>query len=263
MARSRFACVAGLVLALSLGARPVIAPSPPPVPPRIQTASRHPMKYLVSLPGGWTPDRTWPVVCVITDATRQFRATRDAFARADGADQAVIVVPLTLGSGGQAQGVKQAYPYDAAAWARAGKDGNCAFDDDGIAAVLVDVRAKYHTEARATLTGLEAAGHVLFAQAFRHPERWRAVYAVTPNFQGRCLDDNAFSADPSRARLPIVILHGARDPLWTRFAGQGEAAHQAARAHGFANWQDRAIPGRGHEFLPDVVFASMRADTLR
>src|SRR5512140_1420177 len=175
---------AALVLALALAGFGALSPAGGPaaasqVPgPELRTATTHPMKYWVALPVGWAPERTWRVLVVITDATRQFEATARAFAAARGADPVVIVVPATLTSGGTAQRVKEAYPYDATAWARAGKDGNCAFDDDGIAAVLADVRARWHTDPRAALTGLEAAGHVVLAQAFRHPERWSAVYAV-------------------------------------------------------------------------------------
>ena len=238
---------------------------PDATPLALATASTHPMKYWLSAPQGPAPAGGWPVLVVITDATRQFQATAEAFAAARHADKVAIVVPATLGSGGQAQRVRQAFPYDSTAWARAEKDGNCAFDDDGIGAVLADVRRTAHTAERATLTGLEAAGHVIFAEAFRHPERWRAVYAVTPNYRERCLDGVEFSRDPSRESLPIVILHGERDTVWTTYfiAGQAEAAHAAARVRGFGNWRDRAIPARGHEFMPDVVFEAMRADTVR
>jgi hypothetical protein len=236
------------------------ATSPAPRPATSRPAGAHPMRYWVAPPPHWSANRTWPVVVVITDATREFVRALDEFARAPGGDSVVVVVPATLGSGGTAQNVKQAYPYDAAAWARAAKDGNCAFDDDGIAAVLADVRRQWHTEDRATLTGLEAAGHVIFMQAFVHPERWRAVYAVAPNWQGRCVDEAAWSRDPGRAALELVVLHGERDTLWARFtASQGDAALAAARAHGFAKASDRAVPGRGHEFMPDVVLAAMRA----
>ncbi len=260
------AALAALALAATCPTTvPAAAGQPGATPLELKTASTHPMKYWVSAPQGPAPAGGWPVLVVITDATRQFQATAEAFVAARHADQVAIVVPVTLGSGGQAQRVREVFPYDSTAWARAEKDGNCAFDDDGVGAVLADVRRSAHTAERATLTGLEAAGHVIFAQAFRHPERWRAVYAVAPNYRERCLDGVEFSRDPSRASLPIVILHGERDTVWTTYfiAGQAEAAHAAARVRGFGNWRDRAIPARGHEFMPEVVFEAMRADTLR
>lgn len=212
-----------LALALVLAAAPAVTQATPKPAPRIElrTAAGHPMKYWLGRPAGMRPGERLPILVVITDARREFEAAASAFLAAEdslvgkAAARYLIVVPATLTSGGTAQSVQQAYPYDAAAWARAAKDGNCTFDDEGLAAVLADVRRTAPADTgRACLTGLEAAGHVVFAQAFRHPERWRAVIVVAPNWQGRCMDASAWSTGASRARLPILIVHGDRDSLW-------------------------------------------------
>jgi poly(3-hydroxybutyrate) depolymerase len=262
-----------LALALVLAAAtPAAAPAAPKPAPRIElrTAAGHPMKYWLGRPAGTTPGQRLPILVVITDARREFAAAAGEFLAAEdaiaGGPRFLVVVPATLNSGGTAQNVKQAYPYDAAAWARAARYGNCAFDDDGIAAVLADVRRTAPADTgRACLTGLEAAGHVVFAQAFRHPERWRAVIAVAPNWQGRCMDAAAWSADASRARLPILIVHGDRDSLWASspLPAQAAQAASAARAHGFLGVEDRAIPARGHDFLPDAVLALLPGPRVR
>jgi poly(3-hydroxybutyrate) depolymerase len=257
-----------LALALSLSAAPGPSRAAHPAPRiELRTAAGHPMKYWLGQPAGLGPGERLPILVVITDARRAFEATASAYVAAQAAHpRFLVVVPATLGSGGTAQNVKQAYPYDDAAWARAAKDGNCAFDDDGLAAVLADVRKTAPADqGRAYLAGLEAAGHVIFAQAFRHPERWRAVIAVAPNWAGRCMDDAAWSADSSRVRLPILVLHGERDSLWAAspLPGQAAQAEAAARAHGFRGVEDRAIPAQGHEFPPGVVLSLLPGANLR
>jgi len=265
---ARPAGAATLALALAL-AMPAFA-GPAAGEPRIElrTAAAYPMKYWLGRPVNLRPEERLPVLVVITDARREFEAAARAFLAAEDAlpagPRVLVVVPVTLTSGGTAQRVKDAFPYDAATWARAGRDGNCTFDDAGIAAVLADVRRVARADDRAYLTGLEAAGHTIFAQAFRHPERWRMVLPVTPNYQARCMDDSAWSADTSRARLPIVVLHGEADSVWAGgMLNQGKQADDAAHAHGFRRFQDRAIPARGHDFLPDAVLALLREAPVR
>ncbi len=65
-----FLILFGALLATVFGLG-VQAESPPPIATnhpneiptdsQIQTATTHPMKYLVALPKGWSPDRKWPV----------------------------------------------------------------------------------------------------------------------------------------------------------------------------------------------------------
>lgn len=49
-----------------------------------RTATVHPIHYFVSLPSGWSSQRTWPVIVVIADAEREFRKTAESFADARG-----------------------------------------------------------------------------------------------------------------------------------------------------------------------------------
>jgi len=262
-----------LALALVLAAVPAAPQATPKAAPRIElrTAAGHPMKYWLGLPASLRPGDRLPLLVVITDARREFESTARAYLAAEDSvpghsGKFLIVVPVTLTSGGTAQNVRQAYPYDAAAWARAAKDGNCAFDDDGLAAVLADVRRAAPTDTvLPDLTGLEAAGHVVLAQAFRHPERWRAVIAIAPNWQDRCMDASAWSTDGARARLRVLLLHGGHDSLWSSSPMPTQAAQAAteARAHGFLAVEPHVIPMQGHEFPPRVVLTFFAGGALR
>src|SRR5262245_51190666 len=74
---------------------------PPVNAPQLKTASTHPMKYYVSLPSGWTKDRTWPVVVTVAGKGWLDNAVMYAQVR-DGLRQPFIVVtPEVLANGGR------------------------------------------------------------------------------------------------------------------------------------------------------------------
>ncbi|TAK16102.1 MAG: hypothetical protein EPO35_05995 [Acidobacteria bacterium] len=227
-------------------------------PAEKRTPPNHPIHYLVSTPQGWTPDRVWPVLVVITDAERQFEATADVFEQARGSRPFVIVTPLVLGGGGTAQQHLTDFDYGTAAWDRAAKDGNCRFDDDGLTAVLADVRARYHTEDKAFITGWEAGGHVVLSQALNHPERYRGAVVVTPNYLGRCVTEPPAAHDASAMRLPIRDLVGTLDTLAQGpIGGQWRTFENLARSRGFTDLQLMSLPGRGHGALAADVFETL------
>ena len=119
--------------------------------------------------------------------------------------------------------------------------GNCRFDEDGLTAVLDDVRKHYAGENRAFLTGWEAGGHVVWAQVFHHPEHWRAVAIVSPNFQARCMDDGLVSSDTARRTLPVTVFHGDSGDYWVPGLYAGGRARARARARAAAGRQAAAV----------------------
>ncbi len=250
--------VAVLIVAAGVASAPAVA-QVPAVRIEARTASGHPMHYLVALPAGWDAAREWPAVIVIPDAYRHFEEATREFAAARGALPFVIVTPLVLGGGGSAQQHLGDFDYAPEVWARIAADGNCKFDEDGMTAVLADVRRRYHTEDRVFLTGWEAGGHVVLAQLLNHPERLRAVAVATPNFAGRCVGD---SAPPSAARtlsLPVRMFHGSLDALGagpgTPLGSQWDRFSAVARSRGFTDLADSVAPNRPHGSLSAEVMA--------
>lgn len=222
-----------------------------------QKISNRAMHYFVSLPDGWSPERGWPVLVVITDAYREFQSTARAFAQARGARPFIIVVPLVLSGGAPARAHANDFDYSAGDWSMAAREGNCRFDERGITAMLADVRARYHAEPRMFIAGWEAGGHVVPSQLFNHPERLRGVVAVTPNFQSRCVDRHATAAGAA-APIPIRGFHGSDDTAWGSadrpwLVDQWQRADSLARARGFANVKDTVIQGEGHGAMPSAI----------
>ena len=242
--------VATLLIAAPL-ARAGGPASAPANAPELRALANHPMRYLISRPKGWTPGTAWPVVVVIDAAAREFRGNLEQFVQARGERPFILVAPFVVTGGGANYRASDAYPYSEADFAAIEKMGPFAFDESGLRAVIDDVAAKDGGVARPFLTGWEAGGHTVWALAFRHPEWWQGVIPVSPNYQGRWVDDASFSKDPARARLPIQVLFlsepvGGAPGNLPAFRAQTDAAIAAGRAHGFTRIERVEIQGRPH-----------------
>jgi dienelactone hydrolase len=229
-------------------------------------ATSHPMRYHLALPSGWSAKTEWPVLVVIPDASREFQANLQQFVTARGARPYILVAPEVLSCGGAGSRTPDHYSYSRAEWDSLQGADDFAFEDAGLQAVMADVRKNWRGEPKAFLTGWEAGGHTVWAQAFRHPERWRGVAPVTPNYQRRGLDPGSFSRAPERAALPIQpFLCGAPTGDGVRAAPnavqQTAVAEGDGREHGFLPRPIRVVPNRDHGPLPEAVMAW--CDSLR
>jgi hypothetical protein len=239
--------IAGAVV-LAAAARPLPAQAASSIEHR--TAAAHPMQYLVSRPAGWTAGSQWPVVVIVESADRRFEQTMRAFVAARGSRPFILVTPYVLTAGGTAQQHAAEFPYDSAAWSRALRDGNCGFDDRGLAAVVADVQRLDHGEPRYFIAALEAGGHVAWAEVLHHPERIRGAALQIPNYIGRCVDGTAISSHPSRAALPVTLLRTAgAHPLYD----QWQRARTLAAAHGYHGLTEKPVQGRDDAWRPDLI----------
>lgn len=226
------------------------------VEPELRTASTHPMKYYLSLPDGWTKDKSWPVVVVIPDAQRQFAANLAAFEKARGRMPFILVAPHVVTSGGSNYRLTNSYRYTEADWKKVRLAGDYPFDENGIAAIASDVQRLYHGEEKFFLTGWEAGGHTVWALTFRHPEWLRGVAPVSTNYLGRWLDESGFSQSASRRDLPIRILFcekSAAPQGWEHFSSQTNKAIDVAQSHGFRQPTLMQIRSRPHGPMAEEV----------
>lgn len=243
---------------LLLGA--VAFPAPAATSVVLRTAATHPMKYHLSLPEGWVEGERRPVVVVVPDASRDFEATLAAFVKARGALPYILVAPHVVTSGGSNYRLSDTYRYSDADWKRVTADGDWRFDDEGITAVLADVREHFGGGEKFFLTGWEAGGHTVWAYTFRHPERLRASAPVSPNWRGRWMASADWSASPARGTLPVKVLFCDRSKTehpegWDAWSGQTKEAMDLAAAHGFGNVSLVSLPGRPHGPLAEDVIA--------
>jgi poly(3-hydroxybutyrate) depolymerase len=249
-----------LLLLAFLACGSTIDAAPPPTDrvPELKAAVGHPMQYYVVRPEGWTREHKWPIVVALEAAEKEFKLNAERFARAAGKGPFVIVTPITVTNGNAGHRDPQVYPYSSATWDRIDKDGICAFDEDGLAQVLKDVREAYNGEDLVYLTGFEAGTHLLWATVFHRPEILAAAAPVAGNYRGRCMDEKSFSTHASREKLPVRGFAGDGDkdfgPAAAIFA-QWKDARAAAESHGYRNVSESIVAGKGHVPLPGEVLA--------
>jgi len=254
--------------ALSLLCLPVHSRAAPEITPgglsRL-TATGHPMQYWISLPAGWHPGGSWPVVVALEAAEKEYQANAERFVAARGARPFIIVVPYIVTNGNQGLRDPQIFPYTPETWDYIDTITGCRFDNEGLARVLADVQRLYQGRDRCYLTGFEAGTHLLWAYTFQHPEQLAAVAPVAGNYRGRCVTTDLFSSQAVRASLPIRGFTGALDrdfAVGGRVYGQYLEAKAVAREHGFLTLSDEVVPGKDHVPLPAEVlawFASLEA----
>ena len=204
----------------------------------LKTAASHPIQYYVSLPKGWSGERTWPAVMIIEAAEREFLKTLNVFEKARGDRPFILVTPLVTTNGGANYRQAETYHYSEETWAKV-QENRCGFDLDGITAVAADVRKLYHGDSRYFLTGWEAGGHTVWALLFDASGRGAGGGARGHELRskvhgGRFLELAArvnlpvkvFQVDTERDKAPAV---GSAPPL----------VHQIRRERGLGAAADR------------------------
>jgi hypothetical protein len=242
-----------LLAALGLAASTALAGGPSI---EHRTSAAHPLQYDLSRPRGWKPGGRYPVVVVVPDARREFKANLQAFVAARGDGPWLLVAPYVLTSGG-ASFPREHFPYDARAWARADAGTPFAFDEAGVAAMLAEVRERDGGLPGAFLTGWEAGGHTVWALAFNHPGWWRAVAPVSSNYQGRWLAAAPPAGEP---RPPLKLffcdhLSGDEERGRQFWLTQSNQAVEEAVARGFVRPALEVPPGSAHGPLAEAVLA--------
>jgi len=224
----------------------------------LQTASGHPMQYYVSLPNGWTKEKTWPVIMVIESADKEYRENALRFVRARKKLPFIIVAPYNVNNSRSGRRDPAVFPYTPKTWDYIEQVGDCRFNMDGLTQIMKDVQAKYNGEEKYYLTGFEAGTHTVWQMTFQHPERLKAVAAVAGNYnQNSCMVDPAsFSNDLSLVVLPVAGFTPELDTVYgpkSRPYSQWLAAKKAAVDHGYKKVAEIIVRGKEHMPLPDEV----------
>jgi hypothetical protein len=48
----------------------------------LKKAASHPIRYYISLPANWSPEKTWPVIVAIEAAEKEFKLNAERFVEA-------------------------------------------------------------------------------------------------------------------------------------------------------------------------------------
>ena len=189
------------------------------------TANGHPMQYYVSLPEGWTNQKSWPIVVVIESADKEYQENALRFIRARKKMPFIIVAPYHVNNSRSGRRDPVIFPYSVQTWDYIDQVGDCRFNMEGLTQVVKDVQTKYNGDEKYFITGFEAGAQTVWQMVFQHPERLKAAAVVAGNYnQNSCMmDPESFSSDLSKVILPVTGFIGVND---TFFSARGRNYYQ-------------------------------------
>lgn len=225
----------------------------------LRQASKHSMRYYLSLPKSYDPASTepWPVLVAVDGAGSGFQGCAKGFAKARGDLPCLVVAPCGFANTNAIQGKqKEKYLrwYDEATIAAAEKD-RFEFDRAGLVAILDELREEFGAAPRVCITGFSGGGNLTYQMIFRHPERLQAAAPACANFTRPGYAQLKGKVPTEALGLSIQILTGGKDPhrKWTHgkegvpgIEMQTDAAVKALEAVGFTSVERTLIPELGH-----------------
>lgn len=240
--------------------------------PQIQSASTHPMKYYLSLPPGWSADRTWPVLVAPNSHYGDKGSNLSLFTAERDRRKAgfIIVQPLAI----NADRVENMAEYrravaDAIRVADAATDGRdensrARFDAEGILAILKDVHRLYHGEEKVYITGCSSSTHVAYLMLMNHPELLKGVVINSGVYLGRGVDEAhlPLTNSPERAGVAIKYIVGENDGNYAKYIENWKEtkAKLLSWGHTAAKIQEEIIRpgnpeklGSGHQWFPTKI----------
>jgi poly(3-hydroxybutyrate) depolymerase len=210
------------------------------------------MQYYLSLPSGWSAEKTWPVLIALDGSGKTFLDLARAYVTARGDQPFIVITPLILTNGGiDLRGLPN-YQYASPVWDEVDRSGRCQFDLDGLDAVIDDVQSLYSGRRGIFLTGFSAGGHLTWAMVLHQPEKLAAAAISAGNYNGRCIDEDKISTNAARVSLPVREFLGDQDPGRQGFETQFNRARQLAEQHGYTGVALSIVSGN-HEPLQTAV----------
>ncbi|MEP7197118.1 MAG: T9SS type A sorting domain-containing protein [Saprospiraceae bacterium] len=225
-----------------------------PNAPKLKKATNHEMRYYISTPKGWKLSDNAAVVFAIDGAGRWYRGMDESFRTAREDCPFIVITPITLSNGNYAQSdigaLSEYYPplVMNAAWID-----KYNFDEQGLLAVLDDVKKAYNSQAKFFISGHSGGGLLNYRMIFQHPDLIFASAPACPNFYTSAISN--YSTAPERMNLPIKVFQGAADPYLSILNSQWLNAKLALDNHQYTQYsRDTLAAPAGHEpFAKEVM----------
>lgn len=220
-------------------------------------SSNHPLAALVSLPKGWKPGGSYPVLVSVEGAGANFIGNANQFRGARGSRNWILVSPHALSCMNEIEPPK--FPaYDKALldmWGGKRVD----FDVPGLLALLDLVHEHFGGEKQTAITGFSGGGNLCYGFLLRHPERVLAAAPACANFNPGLANgvERVNGGGP-----PVHVMTGEKDPHRHMTHGkfppgieeQTDDAMAALADRGFENVKRTMWPGKGHVALAAEVY---------
>ena len=201
-----------------------------PVPTSgLKTVAGGSVQYHLSLPQGWSPQSTWPILVTIDGSGHNFAGNHSQFVAARGAHPFIVVTPCVSSNG---------------------KD---PADLQAVLAIVQEVQKSAQGQPKFFITGFSAGGHVAWQCIFNHPELLAGAAPAAGNFRFRGVDK--VSQAPERVQLPIHGFLGDKDGVRQHLKPQWDDAVQLACENGYENLTLTEVPDADHQAFPKQVVA--------
>jgi poly(3-hydroxybutyrate) depolymerase len=196
--------------------------------PELKTAASVKATYYLSLPKGWSAEKTWPIVVTIDGSGHNFAGNAKGFASARG-EWPFIIVTACVSSNGNDPGDLQA-----------------------VLAIVKEVQQEFKGQPRFFMTGFSAGGHLTWQVIFNHPELLAGAVLAAGNFRFRGVE--TISKAPEAATLPIHCIQGDKDGVLAPLTQQWNDALELAAKNGYKTPTRTIVAGAGHQqFSKEVL----------
>lgn len=223
--------------------------------PILRTASTHKMQYYLQLPKGWTPAKKYTIVVGIEGAGSNFKGMLSALTSNRGDLPVICVTPQTFSSTNSLAGQAAKYTYAPDLVAEYDNGDRFKFDEEGLLAVIADVKKDFSGEDKFCITGFSGGGNLTWLFVFQHPDMLLGASPACGNFATRKYD---IPDVPEKATLPVHAFQGDKDEYWhnpPNLEVQWVAAKKLADENGYKNVTRDMLPGVGHSGCGDKVMA--------
>jgi hypothetical protein len=216
----------------------------------LRKASSHEMQYYLSLPRGWNPGRKWPIGVGLEGAGCGWLGMLNSLMGVRGDKPFILVTPITFSNTNALD--RNKYPYPPSLLDEVEKSGRLKFDEEGLLAVLEDLRKEFAGDEKVAITGFSGGGLLCWRMTFGHPDMLLASAPACANFYNA----GEISKDPARETLPIHAFQGDKDEYLhnpPNLAIQWENAKKLLDENGFRNVKYDLVAGVGHSNFPKEV----------
>lgn len=202
-------------------------------------ASDPPLVAFVSLPAGWTPGHSYPVLVGVEGAGCSFAGYARQSKSARGSRSVILVTPCGFTNANELK--PESYPWYSAAvlsaWGSQPK--RMEFDGPGMEKILEAVHTRFGGEDRVFVTGFSGGGNYCYWKLMSDSAHVRGAAPACANYQGWGLD-----AAPAAASggPPVRLMTGSSDPYKDAIGGkppgiegQTDAAQAKLKELGFAH----------------------------
>ncbi|KAF0243401.1 MAG: hypothetical protein FD180_3441 [Planctomycetota bacterium] len=220
--------------------------------PLLRKASTHELRYFLSLPPGWTPDKTWPVLVVCEGAGGNYRDQCARFASYRKDVPVIVMAPCTFTNSGGPRKDKHPW-YSAEVIAEWTNKNTLDFDEAGMLAGLADLRREYGAEEKFFIAGYSGGGILTWWTIFRRPAELRGAFPACANYGG------SPPTPPEGGRdLVIRAFQGDKDGHLEMLTESWKRAEEQLKKWEYTDFSRTLLPGVGHTACHEPIYKAIQ-----